>query len=153
MRLALSCNRFQKWLMFCLSPADASRSLLARHQAGGQGRGSFYDCFGEAYPADPAAGLLPRDYGVLLQCAHMDASVSGYSCRLLFRAAAPALAPHVPGQLRQLEIHVGPLIAQSKLTLSRYLFRDIAGLGTIQTYPLRSLGIRVFGVETTSSTG
>lgn len=91
-----------------LESADASRSLLARHQAGGQGEAVSTTALVKRI-SDLAAGLLPTDMEVAPVRA-LDASVSVDPVPPpVSVAAAPALAPHVPGQLRQLEIHVGPL--------------------------------------------
>ena len=134
-----------------LESADASRSLLARHQAGGQGEAVSTTALVKRI-SDLAAGLLPTDMEVAPVRAQ-DASVSFDPVpQPISVAAAPALAPHVPGQLRQLEIHVGPLDRTEQADAIKDLFRDIAGLGTIQDIPASIPGMRVFSVETTSST-
>ena len=134
-----------------LESADASRSLLARHQAGGQGEAVSTTALVKRI-SDLAAGLLPTDMEVAPVRA-LDASVSVDPVPPpVSVAAAPALAPHVPGQLRQLEIHVGPLDRTEQADAIKDLFRDIAGLGTIQDIPASIPGMRVFAVETTSST-
>ncbi|TXH01860.1 MAG: chemotaxis protein CheA, partial [Rhodocyclaceae bacterium] len=79
-----------------LESADASRSLLARHQAGGQGEAVSTTALVKRI-SDLAAGLLPTDMEVAPVRA-LDASVSVDPVPPpVSVAAAPALAPHVPG--------------------------------------------------------
>lgn len=112
-----------------LESADASRSLLARHQAGGEGE------------AINTAALVKR----------ISVLVSG-----AVPAAAPALArvapaaPKLPGA-RSLVIHIGPLEKPEHADAVKELFRDIPGLGTLTTLPSESADTRVFAVETTST--
>lgn len=132
-----------------LESADASRSLLARHQAGGQGEAVSTTALVKRI-SDLAAGLLPSDSvqpAVAPSTAIASAPVAAAPA-----VEAPALAPHVPGQIRQLEIHIGPLDRLEQADAIKELFRDIAGLGSIQDISGDSSNMRVFAVETTSST-
>ena len=130
-----------------LESADASRSLLARHQAGGQGEAVSTTALVKRI-SDLAAGLPPSDSTLLAPPAAAPAPVAAPP----IVAAAPALAPHVPGQIRQLEIHIGPLERLEQADAIKELFRDIAGLGSIQDISGAVPDMRVFAVETTSST-
>ncbi len=129
-----------------LESADASRSLLARHQAGGQGEAVSTTALVKRI-SDLAAGLPPGGAGPEPVVATAPAPVAPPAA-----SPAPALAPHVPGQPRQLEIHVGPLDRLEQADAIKELFRDIAGLGSIQDLPGSVPNVRVFAVETTSST-
>jgi two-component system chemotaxis sensor kinase CheA len=69
--------------------------------------------------------------------------------------AAPVVAPParvVAGQ-RELEIHIGPLEQLSQADSIAELFRDIAGLGSIETLPCDQTDKRVYRVQTSSSDG
>ena len=69
--------------------------------------------------------------------------------------AAPVVAPPArvaPGQ-REIEIHIGPLDQLSQADSIAELFRDIAGLGSIETLPCDQSDKRVYRVQTSSSDG
>ena len=119
-----------------LESADASRSLLARHQAGGQGQ------------ALPTHDLVRR--------------ISALACGAAPAAPAPAAAVQpqpapvaVPapaaGGARALEIHIGPLGQPALADAIKELFRDIPGLGQIEDLPGGAAGMRRFAVQTASS--
>lgn len=128
-----------------LESADASRSLLARHQAGGEGE------------ALPTADLVRR----------ISVLASGGSPAVV---APPAAAPVVPAtvsptppspavvtvspedhSIRSLEIRFGPLEHIEQADAVQELFRDIPGLGEIAILPSDSKDVRVFTVKTASS--
>jgi two-component system chemotaxis sensor kinase CheA len=119
-----------------LESADASRSLLARHQAGGAGEAISTSALVHrisvlAAGAVPAAAPAP--------------------------APVPVVAPVAPAVYksagaRSLVIHIGPLEKPEQADAVKELFRDIPGLGTVTTLPSDSADMRVFAVETTSST-
>ncbi|KQM69685.1 chemotaxis protein CheW [Xylophilus sp. Leaf220] len=132
-----------------LESADASRSLLARHQAGGAGESLDTSALvrriaalaaGEVPAAAPVAAPAPAPAPAPVAAAPAPAPV----------AAAPAAAVE-PGGTRSLEIRIGPLDNPGQADALRELFRDIPGLGTIETLPSSSADTRVFAVETTSS--
>jgi two-component system chemotaxis sensor kinase CheA len=125
-----------------LESADASRSLLARHQAGGQGEAVSTTSLVKRI-SELAAGVVPED-GPAAAPAPAPAPVAA--------APAPALKAHVPGQLRKLQIHIGPLERAEQADTIKELFRDIPGLGSISDLPSPQAGVRLFAVETTSST-
>ena len=124
-----------------LESADASRSLLARHQAGGEGDGL------------PTGDLVRR--------------ISELAAGTAPRAAAPAmpvveafahqpLAVKTPAEEknkldRALEIRIGPLERPEQADAVQELFRDIPGLGKIFAVPSDVKNTRVFSVETASS--
>jgi len=125
-----------------LESADASRSLLARHQAGGQGEAVSTTSLVKRI-SELAAGVVP-DGAPAAAPAPAPAPVAV--------APAPAIKAHVPGQLRKLQIHIGPLEKTEQADTIKELFRDIPGLGSISDLPSVQAGVRVFAVETTSST-
>ena len=125
-----------------LESADASRSLLARHQAGGQGEAVSTTSLVKRI-SELAAGVVP-DGAPAAAPAPAPAPVAA--------APAPATKAHVPGQLRKLQIHIGPLEKTEQADTIKELFRDIPGLGSISDLPSVQAGVRVFAVETTSST-
>ncbi len=130
-----------------LESADASRSLLARHQAGGQGDAVSTTSLVHRI-SELAAGRVPSEAPAVAAppppAAPAPAPV----------AAAPAPAaskPAVAGQSRQIEIQVGPLERPEQADAIKELFRDIPGLGTIRDLPSPQPNTRLFGVETSST--
>ncbi len=122
-----------------LESADASRSLLARHQAGGQG---------EAV----STRELVRAISELATGMAASAPVPAPAPAPVAAAPAPAPAASAPAQgERALEIHVGPLAQPALADALKELFRDIPGLGTIADLPDERAGMRRFAVQTTSS--
>ncbi len=137
-----------------LESADASRSLLARHQAGGEGEAAatqeLVRTISElaAGSAAPVAASAPPPAPVAAAAAPVPAPAPAP----LAPAAAeppPAAAP-APGE-RALEIHVGPLAQPAHADAIKDLFRDIPGLGTIADLPEAREGMRRFAVHTTST--
>jgi len=121
-----------------LESADASRSLLARHQAGGEG---------EALPT----GDLVRRISLL---------AAGGGIAAPAPAPAPAAAPvevrapvvqAAPKATRSLEITIGPIDRPEQADAVQELFRDIPGLGDIKALPSDKKDTRVFAVETVST--
>ncbi len=122
-----------------LESADISRSLLARHQAGGEG------------DAPPTADLVQR----------ISVLASGAPAPRASPAKAPAPAPTTPAQAtatskpakstRSLEIVVGPLERPEQADAIQELFRDIPGLGEIKVLSSEQKNKRVFAVETAST--
>ena len=131
-----------------LESADASRSLLARHQAGGVGE------------VLPTAELVLR----ITQLA------AGDGLAPLAQVAAPAPAPveapapaptpapapapvaaAVPNGLRHLQIQIGPVESLESVDAIKELFRDIPGLGSIEDLPCDAPKMRVFAVQTHST--
>ena len=142
-RHELQPNKFMVDVL--LESADASRELLARHQAGGEG------------DVTPTGDLVHRisvlAAGGTLPVAGKETSATGKS-----RAPADALPTVSEGMsigltkiARSLEIHIGPLNSPDQADAIRELFRDIPGLGEIETLRSSNSNIRIFAVKTTSS--
>jgi two-component system chemotaxis sensor kinase CheA len=125
-----------------LESADASRSLLARHQAGGVG------------DAAPTADLVRR----------ISVLAAGDTFVPVAAVAAPATTSSVPGPLpvataasqaskgsRSLVIRIGPLDRPEQADAIIELFRDIPGLGDISVMASDRDDVRVFRVETAST--
>ncbi|MDT7518384.1 chemotaxis protein CheW [Rhodoferax sp. TBRC 17660] len=127
-----------------LESADASRSLLARHQAGDEGE------------ALPTADLVRR---ISILAAGGDLA----SQKPAASAAAPAKATPAPAQVatpkpvtkisgdRELVITIGPLDRPDQADAIQELFRDIPGLGSIQPAESPNGSHRVFKATTASS--
>jgi len=126
-----------------LESADVSRSLLARHQSGGQDE------------AVPTAELVAR----IRALAEGGAPAGGVAAAApVVPAPAPVVAPVlVPTGAAQatgerfLEISIGPLAQPELADAIKDLFHDIEGLGTISDLPDERPGMRAFAVRTTSS--
>ena len=138
-----------------LESADASRSLLARHQAGGQGEAVSTTSLVRRI-SDLAAGMVPAAAPVPsvqaapvapppppVALAPAPVSVGGGS----FPSRS---APSVSGA-RRLEIRIGPLEQVTQADAVKELFRDIPGLGTISDLPCNQAQMRLFLVDTTST--
>ena len=118
-----------------LESADASRSLLARHQNGGEG--------------EPlATGELVRRISEL---AAGGAPAAVPKPAASAPKAAVATAPALPDGVRALEISFGPLDRPEQADAVQELFRDIPGLGKISPLPSERANVRSFHVETSSS--
>ena len=129
-----------------LESSDALRGLLARHQ-------------GSDAAAPETSGLVER-IRVLASGQAPTAAPDPKAAPApapaptpVAPAVAAAAAPKSAGGQRKLEIHVGPLDHPEQADAIVDLFRDIVGLGTIQTVPTDDTSKRVFAVETTSSDG
>ena len=122
-----------------LESADASRSLLARHQSG------------DSSEAPPIADLVQR-------IASLAAGNAPVAAPAPVKAAPPpppapvvVAAPPAANGTRQLEIKVGPLTHPEQADAISELFRDIPGLGTIKTLNSDRADFRLFSVETAST--
>ncbi|AVO41610.1 chemotaxis protein CheW [Simplicispira suum] len=128
-----------------LESADASRVLLARHQAGSQDEAPSY------------AGLVRRiselASGVALaepEPTPVAVSPSPVPAPPPAEAVAAPGSPVPTGQ-RQLLVRIGPLERVESADAIKELFRDIAGLGTIADQAVDDASMRAFRVETSSS--
>ena len=124
-----------------LESADASRSLLARHQAGGEGEAT-------------ATGDLVR------RISELAAGGGAASAPVQVVAQAPKpVEPVTPVAIpvatvkgkRSLTISIGPLERPEQADAIQELFRDIPGLGVISLLPSEAKAVRVFSVETEST--
>ena len=128
-----------------LESADASRSLLARHQAGGEG---------EVLPTTELVERITRlaageGGAAALAPAPIPAPVPVVAAVAPAPVAAPA--PAVPAGPRQLHIKIGPLEVLESVDAIKELFRDIPGLGTIQDMDCSEPQTRLFAVQTHST--
>ena len=127
-----------------LESADASRSLLARHQSGDEGA------------APPTADLVRRiaelaaGGGATAAPKPAPAPAPAPAPVAAPVAVAPAAAP-LPNGMRALEIKVGPMERVEQADAIAELFRDIPGLGTIKSLPSERKDVRLFSVETAST--
>ena len=123
-----------------LESADASRSLLARHQAGDEGE------------ALPTGDLVRR-------ISELAAGGGAAPSKPTAPPTAPAQAPVVAAPVvaakakstRSLEITIGPLERPEQADAVQELFRDIPGLGEIKPLPSDRKDTRSFSVETAST--
>ncbi|QTN30227.1 chemotaxis protein CheW [Rhodoferax sp. AJA081-3] len=123
-----------------LESADASRSLLARHQAGGEG---------EVLPT----GDLVRRISELAAGNTPVAAPAPVAVKPPPAIASPpkAASEAKSKSTRTLEIRIGPLERLEQADAVQELFRDIPGLGSISTLPLDVKNTRLFLVETGST--
>lgn len=132
-----------------LESADASRGLLARHQAGGEG------------DSPPTADLVRRisalASGQAVESPAIEASrspvpppVVAVSVAQQAVVVAP-VASKASKTTRSLEIEIGPLEHPEQADAIKELFRDIPGLGNITALDCVQANTRIFAVETPSS--
>jgi two-component system, chemotaxis family, sensor kinase CheA len=120
-----------------LLSADASRSLLARRQAGGTG------------PAVETGELVMR----------IEFLASGEASEQAAPVVKPAavvptvqaIQPQLPAGVRQIEIKLGPLSDPKIADLIVDLFKDIPGLGSIEPIASESNDHRNFSAKTDST--
>ncbi|GKT02002.1 chemotaxis protein CheW [Acidovorax sp. SUPP3434] len=135
-----------------LESADASRSLLARHQAGGQGEAvstaelvrRISELAAGNVPAEPVAAVAPPP-------PPPPAPTPVPAPAPVTPAPSIPAAAAAPGSARSLEIRIGPLERLEQADAIKELFRDIPGLGSIRDVPSDEQGVRLFAVETTST--
>ncbi|MBQ0131423.1 MAG: chemotaxis protein CheW [Comamonas sp.] len=128
-----------------LESADASRSLLARHQSGGEGEAMSTAelveritilAAGEGAPAPvPAPAPIAAPAPVAETMAQ----------------PAPVTAPVAPSGERLLHIKIGPVDNLESVDAIKELFRDIPGLGHIDDLPCAEDKTRLFAVKTHST--
>jgi two-component system, chemotaxis family, sensor kinase CheA len=125
-----------------LESADASRSLLARHQAGETGE-------------PPSTAELVRRISELASGVMPSAAASAPAPVAPVVKTGPAVVPQpaaaVATGVRQLEIRMGPLDHPEQVDAVKELFRDIPGLGEIADLPSDRADTRAFKVGTSSS--
>lgn len=130
-----------------LESADASRSLLARHQAGGEGEAmstaDLVQRITRLAAGDGAAAVVAAPAPVVAPVAPAPAPAP---------LAAPApVAAAVPGGVRHLRIKIGPVEVLESVESIKELFRDIPGLGSIEDLPCDEAQTRLFAVQTHST--
>lgn len=133
-----------------LESADASRSLLARHQAGGVGEAiSTLDLVRRISELAAGAGHTAAAPATPAPFVPPVAAVAPPPAPVPAPAPAPAAAAST-GE-RALHIRIGPLERVELADSIKELFRDIPGLGRIEDLPCADAGCRLFGVHTTST--
>ena len=118
-----------------LESADASRSLLARHQAGDEG------------VAAPTGDLVLR----ISELAAGGAPAPKATPAPPVAAVKPVKAAAPSGGMRSIEIKIGPLDRPEQADAIKELFRDIPGLGQISVLESARADSRTFAVETSST--
>ena len=137
-----------------LESSDALRSLLARHQGKSVEPPATHSLVqrisqlaqGQAPAAIAAPAPAPAPVPTPAPAASAAPAPTPAPAPI-----KPAAAPAVAGGARTLEIHVGPLDSPSDADSLAELFRDIPGLGTIETLPCDQPSKRVYKVETSAS--
>lgn len=121
-----------------LESADASRSLLARHQAGDES------------DAIPTADLVKR---ISVLAAGGSAEAHQPEVKQVPQKREPiSIAATANGPvMRSLQITVGPLEKPEQADAIQELFRDIPGLGEIKPLPSSKAAFRSFNAETVST--
>lgn len=125
-----------------LESADASRGLLARHQAGDTGEGP------------PTADLVRRIRALVngetppVQVAPAAKPVVESEVK---SAAVLSVAKPTADGVRHLLITISKMERQEQADALKELFRDIPGLGDIKELPRTATGSRLFEVNTTST--
>ena len=148
-RHELQPNKFMVDVL--LESADASRGLLARHQAGGEGDVTPTGDLVHRISVLAAGGKLPvaGKNSPVFQIT----SVTGKNDvpADVFSTASEGALTGSAKLVRSLEIHIGPLNRPDQADAIRELFRDIPGLGDIETLHSSNSDTRIFAVKTTSS--
>jgi len=130
-----------------LESADASRSLLARHQAGAQDEPPSTAHLVKRI-SELAAGMVPAQDAPVMAPKPQSPPPSATIAQ-----AAPA-APSAPAGAagpRRLQVRIGPLDRIEQADAIKELFRDIPGLGSISDLPSDDAAARLFAVETSST--
>ena len=123
-----------------LESADASRSLLARHQAGGAGEAVATGDLVRRI-VDLAAGNRPN-----AAPATATAAVAAPAPQAPVKEAAPA--PVLTNGERLLQLKIGPVENLEAVDAIKELFRDIPGLGSIEDLACDQPQHRLFQVKT-----
>jgi two-component system chemotaxis sensor kinase CheA len=141
-----------------LESADASRSLLARHQAGDEGEAmSTTDLVARIEALAEGRSAVPAAPAPAPVAAPAPAPVPAAAAP---QAAAPAVATAPSGGAvgtapaaggRSLHILIGPLERLEMAEAIKELFRDIPGLGRIEDLPCDQPQSRLFAVQTSST--
>ena len=134
-----------------LESADASRELLARHQAGGEGNVTPTGDLVRRISVLASGGALP----VVAKSGVPDQPVpfapGSPKTEVLLQDVSQNKPANALKIVRSLEIHIGPLNHPDQADAIMELFRDIPGLGNIKALHSSSPNTRVFAVETSSS--
>ncbi|MDR0213254.1 MAG: chemotaxis protein CheW [Comamonas sp.] len=141
-----------------LESADASRSLLARHQAGGEGEPMStaelvmrIESLAQGLTEIPQLGSVATEQVAPPPVAVTAEPQASFAPEAVSAVSDAVIGTEPPAGARVLHINIGPL---SKLEMGdaiKELFRDIPGLGTIQDQPGAADGYRLFLVKTVST--
>ncbi|MDP2741864.1 MAG: Hpt domain-containing protein, partial [Hydrogenophaga sp.] len=133
-----------------LESSDALRLLLARHQGRDVQTPATHDLvsrisiLANGSPSEAVEVLQPATLATTPVSAPAPAPVAA-------PAPAPVAAAKPANTTRDLEIHIGPVENLSQADGIAELFRDIPGLGTIETLPCDQADKRIFRAKTTAS--
>lgn len=131
-----------------LESADASRSLLARHQAGGEGEPMStaelvmrIETLAQGLTEIPQLGSVATEQPAVEPVAVIAEPQVSHVLQAVPAISDAVIGTEPPAGARTLQINIGPL---SKLEMGdaiKELFRDIPGLGTIQDQPGAAMAI------------
>lgn len=132
-----------------LESADASRSLLARHQAGAQDEPPSTAHLVKRI-SELAAGMVPAASAPVAAPKPQSPPPVAVAPVVV---SAPATSPSgaLAGQQRRLQVRIGPLDRMEQADAIKELFRDIPGLGSISDLPSTESAVRLFAIETSST--
>ncbi len=134
-----------------LESADASRGLLARHQAGGVGDAPATADLVRRISILAGGGALPGSS--ISESTVATVPTAAHPPKIEVPTPAPLTAAPKSGapSMRTLEIRFGPLEKPAQADAILELFRDIAGLGKAVPLSSDQENIRIFSVETNST--
>ncbi|MDO8906145.1 chemotaxis protein CheA [Hydrogenophaga sp.] len=133
-----------------LESSDALRLLLARHQGRDVETPATHDLvsrisiLANGSPSEEVQVLQPSTLATAPVSVSTPAPVAA-------PAPAPVSAAKPASTARDLEIHIGPVDNLAQADGIAELFRDIPGLGTIDTLPCDQTDKRIFRAQTTAS--
>ena len=134
-----------------LESADASRGLLARHQAGDAGEGPPTGELVRRIRSLVAGEALPSGAPAAPPVQPQAAAMATPVVAVVQQIAPQLAAKSTPDGVRHLDITISQLDRQDQADSLMELFRDIPGLGEIKALPVGPGGNRLFEVKTTSS--
>ncbi len=128
-----------------LESADASRGLLARHQAGAEGAGpSTSDLVNRIRSLVSGEVVAPK-------ATAPKKAVATTATEVTPAKPASAVTAAIHSGVRHLVIQISQLEREDQAIALMELFRDIPGLGDVKALPVTAGAPRVFEVNTTSS--
>lgn len=130
-----------------LESADASRSLLARHQAGAQDEPPSTAHLVKRI-SELAAGMVPALVAPVETPKPQNPPPSPPPLPAIRQAVPVSVGATGP---RRLRVRIGPLERMEQADAIKELFRDIPGLGSISDLPSDDPVSRLFAVETSST--
>lgn len=133
-----------------LESADASRGLLARHQAGGEGDSPPTAALVRRISA-LASGQVALPQSMVMPIQPLPTPLAMPTAVMVQPVAMEQAVTKPLKTSRSLEIRIGPLDHPEQADAIKELFRDIAGLGDITTLACNQADTRIFAVETSSS--